>query len=63
MSKKSIKKENVIGKIENEGLSYWLTDFFDPNDIEEKDVRAACIKARKVLIEVEGILEDNGYFI
>ena len=54
-------KENVASKIDMQGLDYWLTNYYDPDDIEEADLRQACERARGAVEEVETLLADYGY--
>ena len=56
-----VRKERVANKIDNEGLEYWLTDYYDPEDIPEEDVRKACEKARKWLQRADELLTEYGY--
>lgn len=39
----------------DEGLEYTLLHYLDPRDIEDIDLRLACIAARNALLEVERI--------
>ena len=63
LSKKQLleHKEHVAGKIDNEGLGYWLTNYFDPNDIIEEEVREACQQASDWLRKADDLLEEHGY--
>lgn len=46
-------------KIEGEGLSYWLSDYYDPEELPEDDPELAklCAKAHKAYLELDGYLD------
>jgi len=49
-------KQIIFDKIDNEGLSYWLTDYFDYIEIKTvfgKDIADKCKKVSKLIKELE----------
>ena len=48
--------EDLKGIIEREGIGYTLTDYLNPNDIKDDEIRILAIRASDALQQIENKL-------
>lgn len=54
--------EQLCQIIDIEGLDYALLHYLDPKDIEDREVRQACVAAKQAMQDVLKILKFDEYF-
>lgn len=56
LMKRNKLREQILHKIQNEGVDYWLTNYFDFKEVEKafsREIAEKCSKASTLLSEVE----------
>jgi len=55
-------KEQIKAEIDTEGFAYWLTDYYDPKDINDPKLKELLTRTRDALLEAELNMRNEGYF-
>lgn len=59
MAKRKLSISEIAGIIENEGLGYAIESYVNPSQIKDEDLADMWERARELLAEITGYVEDN----